>query len=371
MRKPYLRDGVDIYIEFEASSEIVDVVFVFLSTRKRIHLKVKDKLAKTLPLMNGDNSELDLYIKSGASLAEISNFIGYLEDNGIVVSKGWIDQIELDQFYKNFLEKQLYFLLDILNSPSSVQRIQSKIQRTRVAIVGIGSIGSWMLVELIQMGFEKFKIFDMKEVQENSISRHAFFDESCVGQKKIDFYKKIGTAINPRVEIENYFLPLTINDSFLEHLLNVDLIINCADEPYIGYSSIFLSRFAVKHEKMFFVAGGFDAHLGCLGEFIIPFKTPCSDCYNKFFRESLKGWKPLLHPVKDRTRGFGGLPSLSVFSASAGCLSILRYFLDEELFLETAGGRGEFKFDDYSIDAFGVLRDLACEVCGERSKTNV
>jgi len=364
MRNPYIRDGVDVYIDSSADGSS-DVTFVFLSTRKRIQLKVRDSLLLTLPLMNGDNSIHYLQNKSGASIQEITKFVEYLEINGIVVQENWFDQIMLDQDYKKLIEKQLYFLLDISNSPELVCKIQQKIKHTSVAIVGVGSIGSWMLVELIQMGFEKFKIFDFKEIEEDSIARHAFFDSNMLGQAKSEYYKTIGTQINPKTAIESDFISLKTDPAFLNKLDDIDLIINCADEPYIGYSSIFLSRYAINKGKLLFVAGGFDAHLGCLGELIVPHKTPCADCYNEYFRESLKDWKPSNHPVKDRVKGFGGLPSLTTFSASTGCLAILRYFIDELAFLETAGGRGEFKFDDYSIDAFEVSRNPDCEVCGE------
>lgn len=364
MKNPYLRDGIDVYIDPSADG-FSYATFVFLSTRKRIQIKVRDNLLLTLPLMNGDNSIHDLKSKSGVSIQDIEKFVEYLELAGIVVQKKWFDQISLDQDYKELLEKQLYFLLDVLNNPELVYKVQKKIKDTSIAIVGVGSVGSWMLVELIQMGFEKFKIFDFKEIKQDSIARHAFFDSNMLDQKKSAFYKKIGSQINPKIKIESYFSSLKTDSAFLNMLDDIDLIINCADEPYIGYSSIFLSRYAIKKNKLLFVAGGFDAHLGCLGELIVPYKTPCADCYNEYFRESLKDWKPSTHPVKDRIKGFGGLPSLTAFSASTGCLAILRYFIDDLAFLETAGGRGEFKFNDYSIDAFEVLRNPNCEVCGE------
>ncbi len=364
MSNPYLRDGVDVYIDSH-SDGVNDVTFIFLSTRKRIQLKAKDSLILTLPLMNGDNSIYDLHNKVGVSIEEITKFIEYLKSNGIVVQQNWFDQIELDKNYKNLLEKQLYFLIDILNSPEQVCKVQRKIKNTRIGIVGVGSIGSWMLVELIQMGFEKFKIFDFKEIREDAVSRHSFFDKTMIGQEKTEYYKKIGERLNPNVEIESNFLSLKTDKTFLKNLDDIDIIINSADEPYIGYSSIFLSRYAINKKKILFVAGGFDAHLGCLGELVVPHKTPCSDCYSNYFKESLKDWKPIPHPIKNRIKGFGGLPSLSVFSASTGCLSILRYFIDEVSFVKTAGGRGEFKFDDYSIDSFEVPRNPDCEVCGD------
>jgi hypothetical protein len=59
-----------------------------------------------------------------------------------------------------------------------------------------------------------------------------------------------------------------IGVSLDEFLDGVALIVNAADEPYIGYTSIKLSRYAVKNSLPLFVAGGFDAHLASIGEMI-------------------------------------------------------------------------------------------------------
>lgn len=59
--KPYLRDGVDVYLGSDS-----DVTFVFLSTRKRIHIKCHPILTQTLSLMNGENSieELEIWVNN-------------------------------------------------------------------------------------------------------------------------------------------------------------------------------------------------------------------------------------------------------------------------------------------------------------------
>jgi len=115
-------------------------------------------------------------------------------------------------------------------------------------------------------------------------------------------------------------------------------------------------------------AGGFDAHLASLGELLIPHVTPCADCYATFFHESLKDWKPIPHPVKEREGWFGGLGSLSTFSASTAVLDILGYFMNPEDRKAAPGGRGEFLFHDYSLDTFVVERDKECQFCGEERK---
>ncbi|MFP4698708.1 MAG: ThiF family adenylyltransferase [Eubacteriales bacterium] len=360
----YLRDGIDIYTE-ELNSDFSNLFFVFNATRKRIHLKVKNEFTSVLQYFDGVHSIENIYNSFNIDKYKLNNFILYLEEKGILLPTDWYDNIPFKEQYKNIIKKQLYFLLDMTNSPEAVHKLQSEIASTKIAIFGMGSTGSWFFLDLLQMGFINFKLIDFKQMKEDSITRHAFFSSSSIESFKSEYYEKLAKRINPLAIVESHNTSITTNFKLHECLHDIDIIINCADEPYIGYTSIFLSRYVIKHNKLLFVAGGFDAHLGCLGELITPYKTPCADCYDKYFKESLKDWKPSPHPVQDRTKGFGGLPSLSVFSASAGALSLLRYFINKQDFLKTANRRGEFKFDDYNIDSFTVDRNPSCEICGD------
>ncbi len=363
---PYLRDGIDVYIEDISEKNLCKITFVFLSTRKRIQVSAEKNFLKLLPLLDGERSIEELSSIADLPQSGVAKFFDYLVSHNIITSKEWFLDLDFEENYKGLIEKQLYFMMDILHSSKEVHEIQKRIRSTRIGIFGLGSTGSWILVELLQMGFERFSLFDFKSFAQNSVSRHAFFSRNCVGELKSEFYKGLAKKINPNADVVAKQISISIDSNFTEELSGLDLFINCADEPYVGYTSIALSRYCVAHRKTLFVAGGFDAHLGCLGEMIQPYKTPCSDCYSQYFKESLKDWKPVCHPVKNRAKGFGGLAPLSVFSASTAALSILRYFLNEDLFLANSGGRGEFKFDDYSIDTFEVRRNSKCEVCGDR-----
>lgn len=363
---PYLRDGVDVYIEENQDSSSISVTFVFLSTRKRLQVNSDPVLVKSLSLMDGENTISAIADIIGVHRDKVLNFVQYLTDKNVVTDHDWFYNLPLDDTYKNRMKKQIYFLMDILPSWEKVLEIQTKIRNSRIAIFGIGSTGSWLMVELLQMGFETLKLYDFKKINCDSVARHAFHTNHDIGRFKVDKYRDLAKQINPDVSILAKVISINTQTDLESELDDIDIVINCADEPYIGYTSIFLSRYCISKNKKLFVAGGFDAHLGCLGEMIIPHKTPCSDCYNSYFKESLKNWKPIKHPVNNRTKGFGGLPTLSVFSASTAALSILRLFINEDELVKNAGGRGEFKFNDYSIDAFEVRRNDDCEVCGAK-----
>ena len=361
---PYLRDGIDVYLSGDT-----DITFVFLSSRKRINIKCHPILTQTLSLLNGNNTVEDIenWIKKNApqELPEsaLNKFFDYLYSKNIIVDKSWFEDLNLPKEYKKFLKKQLHFLMDILDSPKNVEVVQSRIFQTKIAIFGNGAIGSWLGQELAMMGFTDFTLLDFDILNESDISRHSFFDKNQIGKQKTKVFKKHLQSINPNIKVRTHDIALNINTNLQEYLNNIDFIINTADTPYIGYTSIKLSRYCILTNKPLFIAGGFDAHLGSIGELIIPGKTPCADCYASYFKKSLADWKPIEHPTKSRSIAFGGIASMSVFSSSASALTILKYFIDP-LSINAIGGRGEFLFEHYNLDTFEVHRDTKCKVCG-------
>lgn len=214
------------------------------------------------------------------------------------------------------------------------------------------------------MGFRHFILVDPDVTDSADAAHHAFADHTRVCFPKVDVVADGLYAIDPEAEIVKAQVALNISTNLEDLVPGIDLIVNAADEPYIGYTSVKLSRYAVKHNLPLLVAGGFDAHLASFGEMIIPRRTPCADCYVRHFQTALADWKPIAHPVEDRRGGFGGWSPLSVISASAAALKVLNYFIDPELVCK--GQRTEFLATDYSTESFEVARDPNCRVCGDQ-----
>jgi molybdopterin/thiamine biosynthesis adenylyltransferase len=362
----WLRDGVDVYISPDSV-----VHFVFLSTRKRLRLRVTPLLIECLEWLDGFASvlELDERYEARASSLDIKHsssfidFIQYLYGKGILVRKDWMQNAFCPEQVKRY-SRQLNFFLDIEESEVAATALLRRIMDCRVALIGVGAVGSWILRELVQIGFQRFIIVDPKKLKPTDLTRNAFFDHQLIGKPKAMVAERFVHSQALKPETRAVQAPLDI-DTNVEELIGagVDLIINTADEPYIGATSIKLSRYCVTKDLPLLVAGGFDAHLASLSEMIVPGQTPCSDCYANHFEEALRGWKPIAHPIVDRRRGFGGLPSLSAFAASAAVLKIVRLLSERGGDVEQ--GRGEFLFDQYRIDSFNVGRNPECPTCGD------
>lgn len=360
---------MDVYISPDSV-----VHFVFLSTRKRLRLKVTPKLVESLEWLDGSASVVELEARYASSVSDLDfehvssfrDFIEYLYGKGILVRKDWMN----DSFPPDHVarySRQLNFFLDIEESEAAAAALLKKIMDCNVALIGIGAVGSWILRELVQIGFQRFVLVDPKTLKPADRTRNALFDHRLIGEAKAIIAERFihGQALRPETRAVQLALDI---DTKVEELIgaDVDLIINTADEPYIGATSIKLSRYCVGKSLPLLVAGGFDAHLASLSEMIVPGQTPCSDCYAMYFDDALRDWKPISHPIVDRRRGFGGLPSLTTFAASAAVLKVVRLLSEKGGDVEQ--GRGEFLFDQYSIDSFKVGRNPECPTCGELGK---
>ena len=216
-------------------------------------------------------------------------------------------------------------------------------------------------------GVREFTLFDMDYVEESDLSRHMFYTRSSIGKYKTDALMKELLRIDRRIIVHTINNSMKPTDNIEPIIENLDFVINTLDEPYIGYTASKLSRVCIKHIIPHYIAGGFDAHLASTGEIIIPYVTPCVECYASHFKESLKNWKPKKHPVKQRDLEIGGLASMTLFSSSFAVIEILKYIAGIVDIKESYKVRGELLFSDLKITYLNVSKNPECPICGRNN----
>jgi molybdopterin/thiamine biosynthesis adenylyltransferase len=82
---------------------------------------------------------------------------------------------------------------------------EQKILKTkRVAIAGLGGVGSTHLLTLIRLGITKFNIADFDEYACENTNRQAGANTQTYGVKKLDAMVDMAMAINPELEINTF-----------------------------------------------------------------------------------------------------------------------------------------------------------------------
>ena len=99
-------------------------------------------------------------------------------------------------------------------------------------IIGLGGVGSKVVMDLIRAGVQKMKVIDYDLVTLSSLNRHAFAKRSDVGKFKSDLIKEYCKKARPDIIIESIEKKKKKNnlEKFLLFPEKPDVIIDCIDD---------------------------------------------------------------------------------------------------------------------------------------------
>lgn len=104
----------------------------------------------------------------------------------------------------------------------------AKLNNSRVAVFGIGGVGSYVLEALVRAGIGAIDIIDIDVVSESNINRQLIATTKTIGMPKVDVGEARCLEINPDVKINKYqefFTPETADSfNFKEYNYIVDAI---------------------------------------------------------------------------------------------------------------------------------------------------
>jgi len=149
---------------------------------------------------------------------------------------------------------------------------QRKLHDARVAVVGLGGLGSISALQLAGMGVGFLRLVDRDVVELTNLHRQALYDMSSLGYPKVEIAERRLKAINPDLITDP--IALTVNSKTAEDIVRgVDIVIDGLDrlEPRYSLNAACLSR------KVPYIFGSALESYGSAST-IIPGKTACLEC---------------------------------------------------------------------------------------------
>jgi len=149
---------------------------------------------------------------------------------------------------------------------------QLKLKKAKVCVVGVGGLGNPIVTRLVAMGIGTIRIVDRDVIELSNLHRQTMFDESDIGQVKVEVAAKKLKKMNSDVIIEA--LPVSVNDyTALDVIEGCDVVIDALDSVNARYS---LNKACIK-KNIPFVTG---AAVGVSGQVftILPHQTACYHC---------------------------------------------------------------------------------------------
>ena len=149
---------------------------------------------------------------------------------------------------------------------------QLKLKKAKACVVGVGGLGNPIVTRLVAMGIGTIRIVDRDVIELSNLHRQTMFDESDIGQVKVEVAAKKLKKMNSDVIIEA--LPVSVNDyTALDVVEGCDVVIDALDSVNARYS---LNKACIK-KNIPFVTG---VAVGVSGQVftILPHKTACYHC---------------------------------------------------------------------------------------------
>lgn len=150
-----------------------------------------------------------------------------------------------------------------------------------VALVGVGSMGSHISLELAKSGIQQFVLIDPDILEVHNICRH-ICGISDIGRAKVDAVKDLILDKNPRAKVDAIKDSFTIFKKILcDKLLSADIVIVSTD---VDIAKRDINEFCVMNRIPAIYTGVFERAFG--GEVVryIPDITPCYNCILGFKR---------------------------------------------------------------------------------------
>ncbi len=105
---------------------------------------------------------------------------------------------------------------------------QEALSKARVAVVGVGGLGSFVALELAYLGVGHLTLIDPDRIEQSNLNRLIGAGPDDVGRYKVDVFREFVERVAPKVAVTTVAAPLLDNEA-LNHAKAADLLLGCVD----------------------------------------------------------------------------------------------------------------------------------------------
>lgn len=237
------------------------------SNRQRRELVVDREGLNMLAALTTASTASELSKSLRAPPAVVRSSLKALADGGFVTEKR-----EVPRRLRRYDRHLLFYGLQ----GADALRAQTEISRSRIALIGMGGIGSWVSMNLIGAGFKELRLIDFDTIELSNLTRQILYTEKDLGRHKADVASERLKERNSQTEISTVHLQLSGTKQLKRALKGFDFVVLSADRPAKIHD--WVDEVCVELQIPYLNVGYRDG-VGVVGPMTDPGRTSCYQCH--------------------------------------------------------------------------------------------
>lgn len=221
---------------------------------------------------------------------------------------------------------------------------QEKLKNSRVAIIGLGGLGSNSAQLLTRAGIGEILLIDKDIVELSNLQRQSLFTEEDINKPKatqaLKYLKKVNSNIKIKAETMDLY-----NENIIK-LLDYDLILDCSDNLKTRF---LINEFAFKNKIPWIYASALESNGYVLN--ILPGEA----CFRCIFKET---------SAIQTSNTTGIINTIPAIIASIQVTEAIKTLLGQECTKELI----HFNVWDLSLNKIKVKKNPNCPICSKKTR---
>jgi molybdopterin/thiamine biosynthesis adenylyltransferase len=260
-------------------------------------------------------------------------------------------------------ERNINFFGSFARMDDNKYALQRKLRDCKVTLLGLGGLGSHILLDMAAMGVGHVRAVEFDRVELSNLNRQILYRESDIGQEKLHLAVERVREFNPHIDIEPVSMKISSVEDVTRVLDGADVVISVADRPKMEIAN-WVNEACVR-AGVPLITGGLETQRAVYYT-MLPGQTGCIECWRRqtFASDEISG--QLLQEKRDKQIGGDNAAFCPLVTMTTGFLIGELTRLITGIAPPVAAGRlMELRFADYAMgESERWERQDDCPVCG-------
>jgi molybdopterin/thiamine biosynthesis adenylyltransferase len=257
-------------------------------------------------------------------------------------------------------DRQLRYFADLASGSTPASEYHGRIRAARVALLGVGGLGSWAAYALACCGVGEFVLVDGDTVEESNFNRQILYRERDIGRLKTEAAAEALSEFNSACALTSVPQRLDGVEAIRAVVAGADFVVNAADWP--AHDIERWTNAACVAEGIPFITMSHAPPVARVGPLYVPGTTGCYACQESAYRESHPLYDELVEQHRGRPSPAPTLGPVCAFVGGQVALEVLHQ-VTGICPPATLGTAHIYDLRDMRITYETVPRRADCDVC--------